>query len=735
MELNPYCKGLMAIHSDFGTFTNLLKNIQSKKINRSGSGYQYLLAEVVLSLASFAMLYSIIDGNLYLEKNLKVNSVNSAFTFMVYNQKKYFLKFQPIEGKADNLTVDTINGSVLNYLADKNILGLHDLIGRCFPRYLFSGCTYFKKDNNTSVFDMATLEKDMDAMIIRNFNESTDITTQLLNNEEFPYFKNDIKSMHRNNMGLLRGAIFEAIDGITLQKQIEDQLYSISGNNKLDIVSTKELYQFILDICSLGLTTGFVHNDAHLNNIFWDVSTKSYKFIDLGRSFFNYDLLSSYSNQIDNISKMEYLKLNPEIYISTGMPQINIKSKDIRVMINKWKDIPMCIGLDPYIVNKYQILKQKITGTPVESKVSELKQQITGTPAESNEVSELNHFKKYMFIFDIMTITMDIITIVFPLLSQDEKTIFFNDIGISVLNGVIRVLKPEKIIENTTANVTKMLSTGTVSELFQKYYMYILGVMTFSIFFHKYLIPNQDLDELKMFPSFQKLKDKHQQTMSLSSSGAFAHIKFREFCANTGIMHTSFQITIVPNPSLLDKVLEENEDNIRNIISFIFPQLSAINVNVAALLAIDSASRSSLPGTAHGGYCAAKRLFTKDSAAPSKVKCILKSLKPFKCMNIEIPSPSKSISTEKEKKDVERLSKAYSNRCTVDMMELIAQKIKGNPIYTQDIDIKPFCVKSDEKKEKKASKDLACFLRNKNNVKKLKSILQCKLKKVEDIKN
>lgn len=723
LENNPFFLSLRTLHSNVEEFKKLLAKSQAAKINGGGNkAYQYLIAEVVLSLAAFVMLYSIIEGNLYLEKVLKVDSANSAFTFMVYNQKKYFLKFQPIEGKADNLTVDTINGSVLNYLADNDILGLRGLIGRCFPRYLFSGCTYFKKEQNRAIFDMATLEKDMDDMIIRDVNESNAIG-QLLQQIKFPYFKNDIKSMHRGNMGLLRGAVFEAIDGFTLEKQIEDQLNSISGTRNIDsVVSTQELYQFILDICILGLNTGFVHNDAHLNNILWDVTTRSYKYIDLGRSFFNYSKFDDDPNiamVLDNISRIEYLKLNPELYNdSTQIPEIKVNSETetsnlrdyIRIMTNKWRDIPACVTVDPYILNKFYMLNKKLGGNPV----------------QPNEVSQLEHFKKYMFLFDVMTITMNIITFLYPLLSQVEKTAFFNDIGVSVLNGVIRILKPEKIIENTLGIVMKFLGrVQQPSDVFRKYNMYILGVLTFSIFFHKYLIAHQDQDVLKIFPTFSKLSDLHQQTMSLSASGAFAHIKFREFCTNTGIMHTSFQIKNVPNPALLDQVLKENESNIQSIMSVIFPALSPINIDFASLAAAPSAQR--------GGYCAAKSIRRGMPAGlaeplkPNLTSSIDESpivpkpdaISILESMGIEVPAETKKgLDESQPKEDIKKLVDAYSNRCAVDTMALVAEQMTKEQ-HKHDICEKTFD-KSDSQKEQKAAKDLACLLRNKDHLETLK---------------
>jgi hypothetical protein len=562
-----------------------------------------------------------------------------------------------------------------------------------------------------------------------------------------PIFYHQIKGIDRGKLAPARFAIFDAITGETLQKQLQELSANVDANGINNLLSSTEILDFFSRIVILGLQTGFVHNDCHLSNIFFDFNPLSsgYKLIDLGRSFFNYELLTSDENVIDDISLVEYLKLNPSLYTGHNIPDIklhagNLNLRDyIRIIINKFKDHPGILSVDPYILSRFHVKNANIANinvvkTPKDSlNCSEQMstnsgngQKVIGSITSLPATNTLKYFKKYMFLFDIMCITLNMCTFLYPAqISSSTNSDFFANIGLSILNGIIKIASPRVIHEITMGNIDQLVN-GHVNPSFANYNTMILGAFMLSIFFHQYLLPYRD--SLYVYNSNVILASVICNSVSKPNNN-IVQIDFNKFIIDTGIFHKCFQMKHIPNVPLLDSVLQTYQETIDTMIDALF---SHVSDQFADKLSTEQS----------GGFCIPSASFkmpeptmqnssTQKTVSPLAVQIPQEPITEKMDIQSIFVLVSKSFEDFKfnvEGKDefqqhITNLYSRYSDRQPVDNVAYMKDKFKGNPENEVTLE-KRYC---ELKKKIKSNGNFNGLVKNNRDT--LKKVLYCSKKR------
>jgi thiamine kinase-like enzyme len=299
--------------------TNLNAFIELRKLLIKGT-FNYKFLSPVLFGSSANCLRNIIE-----------------FTNNLNSEKLYSIKFQ-LNPKADNLLIDDLNGALLNKLATKE-----NNKPQYFTNYIDSFMTYTKKkDDKTFVFNED---------LINILNETLDELNQIQNGN----FKDD-------TFNIIYGVVLEDLNKnyikvpINIQEQLPDTIKTfksfintynlrelrLEATNQPSSIGIKFKEQFTNlfdELHKLGHNYGFIHNDAHHENLLIDhnntTGIMSLKLIDYGRSEFDLTTIKIIQEDIylinekhngiditqilkDNIYKVNYLVQPPHLYKYLG---------------------------------------------------------------------------------------------------------------------------------------------------------------------------------------------------------------------------------------------------------------------------------------------------------------------------------------------------------------------------------------------------------------------------------
>jgi hypothetical protein len=292
---------------------------------------------------------------------LKGNSSNAKFfKFQVYTEPTIpipiFAKCQ-ISDDSDNMIVDSLNGYLINQIITQNpLIKPHFMkyIESCFlPLTIVSGDVY-------CTFENIFLSKDSpspDKNVLIGYLEGIDYGYDLYKTS----FHHSIRNKFNLQTLISKTSI---IDMPKIYKKLGNLFYSLQIMGRY----------------------GFCHNDAHGANVLLDEDSQELVLIDYGRSFFNGDLIGSKLND-DNIKK--------RIFYERGKHQDFVADK-YRANYNNG----ICDNVGKKIV--YDSYTKYISSFyEVNYRDCGLKDYITNPP---------NFNKENLFMFDIMTITLGVIS-------------------------------------------------------------------------------------------------------------------------------------------------------------------------------------------------------------------------------------------------------------------------------------------------------------------------------------
>lgn len=305
---------------------------------------------------------------------LSGNSANAKFTEVeVINQndeiERLFMKFQLSEN-VDNMVIDNINGYIINEIFKSN--------NNNFMTYIDSSKIDLIKDGN-----------EIDFNILKN-----------------PYDNN-------NTFGGYRCSIHKLIE---TPLSLEDRIYDAISYKDID-TDLKLIEKLFSEIKYLGNNYGFTHNDAHIGNILYTNKNREEKYvlIDYGRVFFNENLFDNNLKElIKNKINIEFIKnypysdfvinnvLNNLSYDNPTLESYLCNGNDLNKLINSPKPYEHVLRNFPNIYNTmfrhYFIMDELL----------------------KNKYKELT---KYLYLFDIMKIGMNIIDILCTNIVEIENSL------------------------------------------------------------------------------------------------------------------------------------------------------------------------------------------------------------------------------------------------------------------------------------------------------------------------
>jgi serine/threonine protein kinase len=208
-------------------------------------------------------------------------SANSYITFGEIDEdrqrKKLFFKVVNEKQKNSNdpLIIDILNSILFNSLRSEYV-----------PRYRYSSLTYTHKKEyifRNSFWNYNVL------------NSFTDVNS--------PYYPENFRQLNNRYSTCQKAyiVVYDAING----KSVYDIFNETDNILKATVfIAFSKLFNFLVEI---GVNNGFVHNDLHLSNIFFDMSTGTLKLIDFGRSSFDYEFAKTC--QQDFLKEVEKAKM------------------------------------------------------------------------------------------------------------------------------------------------------------------------------------------------------------------------------------------------------------------------------------------------------------------------------------------------------------------------------------------------------------------------------------------
>jgi hypothetical protein len=221
------------------------------------------------------------------------SSANCKQATITVGKNNYFIKFL-VDFEKDNLLIEDLNGDIMSSL--KNNI---------FTNYIDSFCTFINKTTITDLIyqDDARTEDNEFSIFEYSFtpNQSAETTNSVI--KDYPKEK-----IEQINVPI---SIQEKLtDYISLHNYLSEKTINIPYLLSI-------LNNFFDDLSSIGEKHGFIHNDAHLENIM--INNDSIKIIDYGRSLFNIDSLTDtdIDNKISKINKQNQCFLKKQIVKTT----------------------------------------------------------------------------------------------------------------------------------------------------------------------------------------------------------------------------------------------------------------------------------------------------------------------------------------------------------------------------------------------------------------------------------
>ena len=384
---------IAAINDEFERFRNFLGNC---------SGYEDYDGSFILdkriSLKQCLWIWTVLSKYDKIKYNaiLRGNSANAKFCELMCEtvdgkQKPIFAKFQ-LGDKGDNMLIDNINGYIFNHILKNSSYAPN------FMRYIDSCKTLLKRETHEDIFPL----NEINPLYARD-NCSKDDN-----------YKNSVlcKLLMEQPVREARVSFHELIKG---QGSLSDYII----DNKEHIFSDERFHSRLCSlfkaIKNVGEMYGFCHNDAHLGNIL--VNDENFVLIDYGRVIFNKIDSESFSDRV----KLEIAKHYDDSYCEQDL-------------------------IDDY----FELLDTSSNMDPVG-----LREIINGVmqPNGGHDVDEKTFVSSNLYMFDVMTIVMNITKLIFKLdIPVKHEILQYIKIYKDANGNTIISIQPSDIIKSTKSN-------------------------------------------------------------------------------------------------------------------------------------------------------------------------------------------------------------------------------------------------------------------------------------------
>lgn len=361
--------------------------------------------------------YSLIDQKNY-DPHLKGSSANGKFCILNCSNdmgklEKLFIKFQ-IMDNADNMMIDSVNGFMINQFRANGSCGDN------FMTYRDSFATFVEEKDDAHgrkqfYFDMFSIIQNSDQMLSK---QSQYIYNKIqisspLPIASIPFYDSSIQYKLATNINLKKVSFHKLIQGDSLQNIIENDANYKNNPAKLFPMLSRLFHS----IAELGHVCGFVHNDAHLYNVMLSYDSNNLVLIDYGRVYFSpFVMPKRMYEKMSNRIIIEKLKNDAAFYRNITSPimlrqKINIAKREqyysqtyYTWLCELYNGVPNYIH--PFLVQTSDFVHQEIK----------------------------EFFDKTMFMFDISTITLNIIKTYTKFGEKRFNKFVFMDNGYITLN-------------------------------------------------------------------------------------------------------------------------------------------------------------------------------------------------------------------------------------------------------------------------------------------------------------
>jgi hypothetical protein len=517
--------------NNLNKYIEYLEKIIPKKANSDdeyNKKYNDLLkCSLYTLIMSQYIILPIATDNIYKYK-LSGNSANALMKIiktqnLLKNKEEELIIKVQIHEKADDLLIDSVNARIINEIINKN-----ENLNKNLMTYVASFVNYIE-------------EIQKDPYIYGIF---------------FKIYLNKLEQS-TDNIEPKKCFVANAIKHFTLRKMVDDM--EIRDLNIL--LNNKILINFINNLIFLGENYGFVHNDCHLGNILFDTKNLQLVLIDYGLVYFDFDKLNDKLKDnifTNEIFKNEQFKLTDTMkakYKDNSDNFDNYQNKKILDDYSNIKHKPTYVN--PYTIKK--ILKQFNDNDEIKK---EIKEEIK---------EEINYYINNMVLFDISTIVMNILAIIYiekgieENIEEYKKLLNFNDLfNIYIQNKDNNTLDnyyhlyitlPKKMILSTDKSIFQNIGDNdNIGKLSPAQSIFHLGITIFFMYVYSCLI--------KLFKG-----DTNYTTIldyKKNSDNTFT-FNFTKFVKEIQVMYHSFQYIDIIQPDVFAQLLYANRDLIEKL--------------------------------------------------------------------------------------------------------------------------------------------------------------------------
>jgi len=457
---------------------------------------------------------------------LKGDSVNGKMLFMETlnrrgDNESIFVKFQ-VKPTADDIRVDGLNAFILNMVApySTHFMEYHDM----FRTLCLEDVTtkqYFWDLQNQINNGLLIVNLDIKPHTPGNEKKVRNIYSLINQGKSLPFvlpynnpFLERIQIRNQpNNEHIITAFAAQRIHGASLHNCLQN----VTINHIFSMANT--IYELFRTLYSLR-KVGFIHNDAHTCNILWDKYKHSFCLIDYGRSSVSVSLLQ---NDLKNKIKeyTEYVLLNTDEYY----------------LLNSYDSY---YNIPPTTKKTYEeFVHVGRTGWISEGLI------VMNIP---NDIKKQKLFKKWMVMFDILTITLGVYSGLKKDIRDKIEDVYYQGnifmltkdlIGVMILDDLLPIIESPVFISNLQANNLEV---------------FLPGIIWLSVIFTALH---------KIYPFILKLTPKDPSNPNDYSFIAAERISL----ANENIMFTSFQcLRRCCHPNICDLI-----PSVATIIETLFP--------------------------------------------------------------------------------------------------------------------------------------------------------------------
>jgi hypothetical protein len=440
---------------------------------------------------------------------LRGNSANAKFCEMMGylpdgSQKPIFAKFQ-ISERGDSMLVDNINGFILNKVLTPMTKGY-------FMEFIDSSRTCIRTNGVFPLEDMNpnTASTDSGACVPANV-----LCAMIQDN--YSGFRHARVSFH----GLIKGT-----------GNLADYIYNGVRSNTIDTVHVANmltnLFLAIKDVSSLS---GFTHNDAHLGNILVKTNengTESLVLIDYGRVMF--------------VPSMTAVKILEDAI-----------SQRMQLELAKHFTDDYCARYKAPSYNKFLLSTSNMRHVGLKNV---LLGWVDATSPDDEQVKSKDYFKSIAYMFDIMTISMNIVKILNDLDSVGDilDDIVFMVEGDTAKDDAVCVISPHFLYG---AYKTSALYKSPYKFLIPGIFWYSLIIEFFEVLTNTQGKTTTDVNERLFFDDLRHCVNYEDGWFRVYSDNL----------AQMGLMHTFYQLLNIPDNywPIMMLVINGNKERLQDL--------------------------------------------------------------------------------------------------------------------------------------------------------------------------